>query len=402
MRRVVVSGTGYSRIGRRLDTPAGLLAIVAARNALAEAGLTSDDVDGVANFPSAGFAGAGSVEGVDYVGIPFLVNALPARNLRWQASVQPGDFISSIIAGVHAVATGTADVVLAWRAMHNPRQASYGRLTSTVAAGELEFTAPYGVGDAVSRYAMPYSRYLAKYGATREHMATFIVNNRRNAAINPDAAFYGKPLTVDDYLSSRMIVEPFSLLDCDMPVDGAGAVVLTTESIARSASPYPPVYVSGCATLGVNCGNSAVVLLEDHERGAAQAAASLWRSTSLEPSDVDSANLYDGFSYFTYLYLEALGLCGRGEAYEFIQGGRIALDGALPLNTSGGSLGAGRLHGAPQVIESVRQVQRRCGSRQIGNADVVLAVSGQPHYSVGYLLLTKEHVTARSQPGETR
>jgi acetyl-CoA acetyltransferase len=139
------------------------------------------------------------------------------------------------------------------------------------------------------------------------------------------------------------------------------------------------------------------IILEEHEQAAAQAAAALWSTTELTRDAVNSANLYDGFSYFTYLYLEALGFCGRGEAAEFIQDGRIAVGGSFPLNTSGGSLGMGRIHGPPQVIESVRQLQGRCGPRQIDRADVVLAVTGQPSYSVGYLLLTREPAHHRSR-----
>jgi acetyl-CoA acetyltransferase len=394
LRRVVVSGTGYSRIARHIEEPIGLLAVEAARRALDEAGLTVDDVDGLANFPAAGHASAGSVDGVDHVGTGYLSGALPSRNLRWQASVQPGDFISSMIAGMHAIAAGTCEVVLVWRAMHNPRNRRYGQVTGGAAVGEYEFTAPYGVGDALSRYAMPYSRYLGKYGARREQMATFVVNNRRNAAMNPDAVFYQRPITVEDYLGARMIVEPFSILDCDMPVDGAGAVVLTTEANAQSAR-YPAAHLSGHATLGVARGIPANTILEDHQQAAAQGAAALWSTTTLTPSDVDSANLYDGFSYFTYLYLEALGFCGEGEAADFIQGGRIAVDGKLPLNTSGGSLGMGRVHGPPQVIESVRQLQGRGGERQIVRPGVILAVTGQPNYSAGYVLLTREPVPPR-------
>lgn len=398
-RRVVVAGTGYSRIARHVDDPIGLLAVEAAEAALDEAGLTADHVDGLANFPSAGHASAGSVEGVDYVGTGFLERVLPVRNLRWQASVQPGDFISSMIAGMHAIAARTCDVVLVWRAMHNPRERRYGQVEGTRASGEYEFTAPYGVGDALSRFAMPYSRYLALYGARREHMATFIVNNRLNASLNLDAVFHGRPLSVDDYLSARMVVEPFSILDCDMPVDGAGAVVLTTEANARSAR-HIPAYLSGHATLAVAPRIASNIILEEHEEAAAQAAAALWSTTELTPADVNSANLYDGFSYFTYLYLEALGFCGRGEAAEFIQDGRIEVGGSFPLNTSGGSLGMGRVHGPPQVIESVRQLQGRCGPRQIGRADAVLAVTGQPTYSAGYLLLTREPAEQRKMEGQ--
>jgi acetyl-CoA acetyltransferase len=234
---------------------------------------------------------------------------------------------------------------------------------------------------------------MALFGARRNQMAAFIVNNRLNASRNPDAVFYEQPVSVDDYLSSQMIVEPFSLLDCDMPVDGAGALVLTTEDNARQAR-HPVAYVAGCATFAGNFGSVAATLLEDHEAAAGITARSLWTSTSLTVDDVDSANFYDGFSYFTYLYLEAFGFCGRGEAHEFIQGGRIATDGPLPLNTSGGSLGMGRLHGPPQVIESVRQLQGRCGDRQITKAETILAVTGQPHYSMGALLLSSDRQVA--------
>ena len=391
-RRVVVSGTGYSAIVRHADKPIGLLAVDAVEAALAEAGLSVDDVDGLANFPAAGQVAAGSVDGTDYVGTSYVATMLPARNLRWQASVQPGDFISSMIAGMHAIAVGVCEVVVVWRAMHNPRGRRYGEVSSAVAAGEFEFTSPYGVGDALSRYAMPYSRYLAKYGATRDQMATFVVNNRYNASLNPDAVFYEQPITVEDYLASDMIVEPFSILDCDMPVDGAGAVVLTTEANAASAR-FRPAHLSGHATVGVAHGITSNTILEDHEEGAARLARALWSTTSLKVDDVDSANLYDGFSYFTYLYLDALGFCPKGEAADFIQDGRIALGGSLPLNTSGGSLGMGRVHGPPQVIESVRQLQGRCGARQVNDPNVILAVTGQPNYSAGYLLLTTEPVS---------
>ena len=115
--------------------------------------------------------------------------------------------------------------------------------------GVGQFTAPWGFGFNVLRFAMPYSRYMGLYGATREHLATFIVRNRANAAENPDAIFYGKPITTEDYLDARMITDPLSLLDCDMPIDGAGAVVLTTAERARDLK-QKPAYVTGCASLG--------------------------------------------------------------------------------------------------------------------------------------------------------
>lgn len=388
-RRVVISGTGFSPIARHSDVPVGLLAVGAAKRAMDEAGIDASCIDGLATFPLAGHSTAGATDGIDFVTSEFMANALPAPNVRWRASIQPGDFASSIVAASHAIAAGACETVLAWRAMHNPRNVVYGTVSGAFAEGEYEFSAPYGVGDALSKFAMPYSRYMAKYGARREHMATFVVRNRANAALNPDAVFFAKPLEVSDYLGSKMVIEPFSVLDCDMPVDGAGAVILTTEENARSGG-HPAVHISAGSSLGLNTGNKGVVVLEDHEQGAAKLAESLWRQAPVGPSDLGAVNLYDGFSYFVYLYLEAFGLCGRGEAFEFLQGPQTALSGALPVNPSGGNLGVGRLHGAPQIIDSVRQVQGRAGSGQIENNEAVLAVTGQPHYSAGALLLTKD------------
>lgn len=395
MRAVVISGTGYSKIGRRLDVPLGLLALEAAKKALDEAGMTTDQLDGMANFPHAGHEAPGLVDGVDYVGIKYLAAMLGARRLRWYGSVQPGSFVASIIAGVHAIQSGACEVVLVWRGMRNPRR-KYAGLSGRTAAGELEFLAPYGFGDQLSRFAMPYSRYMGKYGAKREHMASFIVNNRLNASLNPDAVFYKLPVTFDDYMSARVVADPFNLLDCDMPVDGAGAVVLTTAANAKGAI-HPPAHISGSAVLGINYGNRGLTVLEDLEDSASLFASALWESSPFGVKDVDSANLYDGFSFFTYLALEALGFCGRGEAFEFVQDGRIAVGGELPLNTSGGSLGMGRIHGPAQVIESVRQIQGRCGPRQIAKADVILATTGQPHFSLGGLILSRSEVLSRTE-----
>jgi acetyl-CoA acetyltransferase len=238
-------------------------------------------------------------------------------------------------------------------------------------------------------HAIPYSRYLALYGATREHMATFIVNNRKNASINPDAVFYGRPITRDDYLNDRQYAEPFSYLDADMAVDGAGAVIVTTADRARQLR-QKPIYVIGDASVGLDTRNAPCRTLEAMRDVAGYLAQGLWEATGMGPQHVQVANLYDGFSWFTYLWLEAFGFCQLGEAFEFIQDGRIALDGELPLNTSGGSLGMGRLHGPPQVIEAVFQLQGRAGQRQVKDPTIVLAHTGSVFASVGALLLTND------------
>jgi acetyl-CoA acetyltransferase len=386
--KTAIVGTAYSRIARRADVTIGVLAVEAIQGALEDAGLTVSDVDGLAVYPDAARLGAGSVDGVDVVGAFYVARMLGLKDqLRWSVQMNPSSFAATVIAAANAVAAGACNHAVVWRAMHNP-VGKFGRFTSDVAEGTREFSAPYGLANNVMSDAMPYSRYMSLYGATREHMATFIVNNRLNASANPDSVFYGKPLTKDDYMSCRMIAEPLSLLDCDMPVDGCGAVVVTGADRAKHLKQLA-AYITGYASNGAEFATSPVITLDSQEQSAGLLGKTLWESCGMRPTDVDMASLYDGFSSLTYIWLEGLGFCKRGEAFEFIQDGRISIDGQLPLNTSGGSLGMGRLHGTPQVIEAVRQLQGRCGPRQVKSAKIVLAQTG-PHSRGAAMILCSD------------
>jgi acetyl-CoA acetyltransferase len=367
---------------------AGELSLQAARRAMDEAGIEIGEVDGLAVYPNPSRLGAGGVDGIDFVGLHWMARSLGARSLRWMVSVLPGSFVGSVIEAANAVAAGACDTALVWRGMHNPEQ-RFGRFTDPNPDEEWQFLAPYGLADWVTRFAMPYSRYMAKYGATREQMATFVVNNRANAARNPDAVFFERPLTRDEYMNARLVTEPYCIFDCDMPIDGAGAVIVTSHEGAGSAK-HPPVHVAGSSIMGANYRWSGAIVLEDLEDSAELLARGLWKNSPVGVEDIDQPNLYDGFSFFTYLYLEAFGFCPRGEAADFIQDGRIEVGGELPLNTSGGSLGMGRLHGSAQVIESVRQLQGRCGERQVDGARATMALSGQPHMSAAAMVLTRD------------
>jgi len=386
--QVAIVGCGYSRIGRHLDDPLGVLAVEAARAAAGDAGLDVREIDGLCVFPSPMMHGAGDFEGIDYVSVGYMARALQLPRLRWTCRVTPSSFVSSLAEAVNAVATGSCRYALIWRAMHNP-SGRFGRYTQTVAKGSDEFTAPYGLSNYGMLYAIAYSRYMALHGATREHMAAFIVNNRRNATLNPHSVFKAKPITRDDYLNDRMFAEPLSYLDADMGVDGAGAVIITTAERARELK-QKPAYVIGHASIGGETRNTPFRTLESFRDIAGFVADALWEGTGLRATDVDQPNLYDGFSWFTYGWLEALGFCKEGEAFEFIQGGRIALEGKLPLNTSGGSLGMGRMHGPPQVIESVLQLQGRAGNRQVPGTTITLAVTGSTFATVGAMLFTND------------
>ena len=385
--RVAIVGVGYSDVQRHSERTVGQLAVSACARALDDAGLNANDIDGVSNYPTpSGPFRSPIVNGVHVVDVEYIAQAMRLENLNWSCSITGGTMTAAIVEAVHALAAGACSYALVWRAMHNPFGA-FGRVSQPRVEGVGQFSAPWGFGHNVIRFAMPYSRYMALYGATREHLATFIVRNRSNAADNPDAVFSRHPIEADEYLNARMIAEPLSLLDCDMPVDGCGAVVLTTAERARNLK-QKPAYVTGCASLGLPPQRTLGVTLEDMMISGRRLARALWSSAGLSHNDITHAHLYDGFSYFPYLWLECFGFYPEGEAYLGLQDETTARGGTLPLNTSGGALGMGRLHGSPQVVEAVLQIQGRSGLRQIAHPEVALVQTGGPAHYCGALVLS--------------
>ena len=238
---------------------------------------------------------------------------------------------------------------------------------------------------AVNWLAMHCKRHMHLYGTTREQLGALSVNSRKNAGLNPLAA-YREPITLDDYLSARMISEPFGLLDCDVPIDGSIAVVVSAADFADDC-PNPPVRVQA---IGGSPGEGGWDQRPDYPKMASvEAAAEMWSRTDLKPADVDTAQLYDGFTFLTVAWLEALGFCGEGEAGPFMEGGdRISLHGELPLNTYGGQLSAGRMHGYWVLHEACLQLRGQAGARQVAGAEVA-AVSNSGGPIAGCMLLTR-------------
>ena len=210
-----------------------------------------------------------------------------------------------------------------------------------------QWNAPYGMGYP-SYAAMIMQRRFELDGATREQIAQIALTARAHAALNP-AAVYRDPMTMDDYLGSRMISDPLCLYDCDVPVDGSVAVVVSrSDSAAVDRSRAVAIEAMGTASGFEACGRM------------------LWSRTDLTPADVDVAQLYDGFTVIAIQWLEALGFCGPGEGPAFVEGGtRIALDGELPLNTGGGQLSGGRLHGYGYLHEACLQLRGLGDARQV-------------------------------------
>jgi acetyl-CoA acetyltransferase len=396
-RRACITGIGQSAVGRRLGRDPLELTLDACLAAIADAGLEREDIDGLATYPGAmggapGFSGAGCTEVQDALRL----------NLDWWAGgmESPGQ-LGSVVNACLAVAAGLANHVLCFRSVwESTAQGKGGRQGIGLAGGGsgggpprasgpmLEYTLPFRSYSAASWIAMFAQRHFHEYGTTREQLAWIALNARRNAARNP-LAVYRDPLSLDDYLSARLISTPLCLYDCDVPVDGATAVVVSRGEAARDLRRAPlRVEAVGTALHGRPSWDQFDDLTTMALRDA---GAMLWTRTDLRPADVDVAELYDGFSFIALAWLEALGFCGRGEGGPFVEGGaRIALDGELPLNTNGGQLSGGRLHGYGFLHEACVQLWGEGGERQVpGDPRVAVAAAGGGPLA-GCLLLRRD------------
>jgi acetyl-CoA acetyltransferase len=387
--RTAVVGVGFSTIARHVEQPLGRLALDACHAAVADAGLEPRDVDGVATYPDQPFRGAGNREGEDLVPAQYVINHLdPEIDVQWYAQISAGMIPSALIEAANALLAGACRYALVWRAMHVPR-GTYGAWRDDRATGDSQFSAPYGFTGVFQVHAVAYRRYMERFGATREQMATVVTNSRRNANLNDKAHFYRVPMTRDDYLAARMIADPLCLFDCDIPVEGCAALVLTTAERARDLR-QPPAYLASWGQNTVPRETPIVYTLDDYMACGASTAGKIYARAGLGPRDIRVAQLYDGFSPSVYYWLEAAGFCPEGEASRFVQDGRIALEGELPVNTFGGSLSEGRLHGMGHLAEAVFQVTGRAGPRQVEGARTAIALDGSPLLRGSGILFTSD------------
>jgi acetyl-CoA acetyltransferase/uncharacterized OB-fold protein len=386
-RRAILSGVGQSQIGRRLFRTDLDLTCEAALAAIADAGLERKDIDGLACYPgpmgaaAPGFAGPGTPEVQDALGL----------QLGWHGSGGEGPAqVAPVMNAALAVAAGLCRHALVYRTVTEASAAANtGRLGigagSRTVSGFAQWVIPFGAMSAANWLALHAVRHMHEFGTRRQHLGEIALAGRAHAALNP-AAVYREPLTMDDYLAARMITWPFGLYDCDVPVDGSTAVVVSAADAARDL-PHPAVRIHAIG--GAIRSRPVWDQWEDLTTMAARdAAEQMWARADLRPADVDTIQLYDGFSWLTLAWIEALGFCKRGEAGPFVEGGRVRLGGELPLNTWGGQLSGGRLHGFGFLAEGIRQLRGECGARQVKDCEVaVVAAGGGP--IAGCLLLTR-------------
>ena len=381
-RSAVISGLGQSAIGRRLGREALDLSIEASLQAITDAGLDRSEIDGIST--GSGYAVA---PGASPVLTTDLKDAL-RLNLNWYGASSDSTQMSALINACMAVASGQARHVLVFRTVTEASSRANLHTEDTLARvdGGMQWRAPFGAPSAANWVSLIASRYAHEYGMTREQLAWVALNARRNAVLTPHAV-YRTPLTMAEYLSSRMISSPLCLYDCDVPIDGSVAMVVSHIDTARDLR-STPIHIE--AISGPLYQRDTWDQQPDLTRfAAADAAKRLWSRTDLRPQDVDVAQLYDGFSFLALLWLEDMGFCGRGEAAAFVEGGhRIALDGELPMNTSGGQLSFGRLHGMGLLHEACIQLRQLGGERQVPNQPQVALVTngGGPVASAALLV----------------
>lgn len=381
----MISGLGRSEVGRRLGRTGLDLTVEASRRAVEDAGLTLADIDGISTYPG----GRGPTAGVELTELHDALNL----EVRWYngGGDTPGQ-LSALINAFMAVECGLSRHVLVYKTVvEAERQGASGRKgieNLRLIHGmqwNVDWLAPFGALG-VANWEAPYAqRHFHEYGTTREQLGWIPLTMRKHAGLNPSAV-YREPLSMDDYLASRMISSPLCLFDCDVPADMSTALVVSDAGHV-GGMPKPAVRL---AAVGAGLRDRPSWDQFEHLTHAGRdAARDLWSQTDLTVDDVDVAELYDGFSIIALLSLEALGFCGEGEGGPFVEGGeRISIGGPVPLNTDGGQLSAGRSHGFGMLREACVQLRGDGSERQVAGTEVAVVGGGSGPVSA-FLLLTR-------------
>jgi acetyl-CoA acetyltransferase len=367
---VGIGATDYSRASGRSDLT---LATQAALAAIEDAGLSPADVDGIVRCD------------MDTVLPNTLADALGIPDLAYWSEVGPGGVAPCAMVGqaVGAILSGQATTVLVMRELNGRSGRRYGLSpvadTRVGGAGSYdEFFAPYGLLTPGQIFAMMTQRHMIEYGTRPEDLGQIALTCRARANANPAAQMHGRKLTIQDYLSARMISRPLRLFDFCLETDGACAVVVTSAARARDGR-QPPVLIRAVAQGSVpnpQPGIQFPVLMRESitELPARAVARTLYRRAGLGPDEIDVAQIYDCYTITVLLQLEDWGFCKKGEGGPFVTGGGIDLDGRIPINTGGGHLSEGYIHGMNHILEGVRQL-RGSSTSQVPGAEVCLVTS---------------------------
>jgi acetyl-CoA acetyltransferase len=381
--RSAIAGIGATEFSKDSGRSELQLAAECVAAALDDAGLAPSDVDGMVTFT---METNPEIEVARSVGI---------GELSFFSRIHHGGGAGggTIQQAAMAIATGVADVVVCYRAFNERSGHRFGSGVAdrapapTAENAHFGWYSPFGLVTPASWVAMHARRYMHEYGVTSEDFGRVAVADRKHAATNPAAWFYGKPITLEDHQNSRWIVDPLHLLDCCQESDGGQAVVLTSVERARDLRQPPAVVRSAAQGAGVDQ-ESMTSYYRDDITGLPEmglVARQLWATAGIGPGDVQTAVIYDHFTPFVLTQLEEFGFCGRGEAKDFIRDGNIELGGGLPINTNGGQLGEAYIHGMNGIAEGVRQV-RGTSVNQVDDVEHVLVTAGTGVPTSGLIL----------------
>lgn len=366
--RTAIAGVGTTELSKHSGRSVLALAAEAARDALDDCGLEPRDVDGIASYSLFN----------DSVACQAVATALAVPELRWACDLTAGGQAPSlaVMNAAMAIDAGLVDVVVVFRALNGRSGVRVGRQRFSSPTGQYRY--PIGLSAYPQYMAMLARRFMVDTGATEDDLAAVVIAQRNTAALN-ERAIRREPLTLEQHHAAPWVVEPLRSVDCTSEVDGACALVVTSLERARSLR-RPPIRIAGAAwATGFGSGLDIADqhFWPDYARNCQHVLAErLWATSGLRPGDVDLAEIYDCFSSTVLFGLEALGFVGHGEAGDFVRAGETSLAGSLPVNTHGGLLCEGYVHGMNSVTEAVLQLQHRGGIRQVADAATAAVTSG--------------------------
>jgi acetyl-CoA acetyltransferase len=359
-------GCGYTDLTRKPVATDMELALAACRAAAADAGIDPADIDGiniqVHHYPPPDTAA--------------VVAGLGMREVNWQEDGGIG--VGSLARAASVLDAKQCHTIVVCKVMNTAAPIGTPQIDRDTGGvgGPGQFEVPYGLGYTMQRVGLTSRRWMHRFGITAEQIGWLCVVEREHAMLNPHAIFRN-PLTMEEYLDSRWISAPLRLFDCDYPVNGAFAYVITREERARSCR-HEPVFLLGWVDSGIAA--ATFHLFPEELGGMIPLAEQLYGDTGLRPEHMNIWLLYDGYSFFALQWMENLGLVPRGESGAYVEGGeRIRHTGEHPLNTHGGQLSEGRLHGAGHILEAVQQLRGTAGDRQARHNDFAIVCSAFPN-----------------------
>jgi acetyl-CoA acetyltransferase len=348
-------GSGMTQLGIQLK---------ASMNAIAEAGLSPSRIDGIMPFPNVGNAEE-------------LAANLGCDNLRYAATIHMGGAapVASLQAAAAAVVAGMADYVLlpaGWNGYSGARvRQTVSQDLASIPGGAIarDYYLPFGFTAPPQWYAVMARRHMHEFGTKHEQLGAIAVAMRKHAQLNPGAVMNGRPMTLDEYMASPMLADPYRFFDCCLETDGAAAVIVTTTERARDL-PTQPIYIMGAACGQPYPADEITNRKDIFQTGLSIAAPEAFAKAGVTPSDLDFAMIYDCFTFEVLQQIEEIGFCKRGEGGAFVEGGRIELGGELPINTHGGLLSEAHVLGMSHIVEAVKQLRGSALGRQVEGAEL--------------------------------